>query len=285
MRRIRKVVLSLTTLISPKLNTQFRFRRKMGRFADLKNPKTFSEKISYLKLNDYAKNPLVKQCADKYRVREYVSACGCGEYLNDLLAVYKNVDELDVASLPDAFALKWNFGCGYNVIVHDKSTQDWNQTKRLLKKWKHQKYHLLFSEFQYDVEEKFLLCEKFIEPNSSDGLVDYKLYCFHGEVLAILVMTRNKTKTAMFMSPEWEYMSDVPKKYNRGIMHQKPESLDQMLEIARKLSKPFPFVRVDLYESKGKPVFGELTFTPASGVSASETKIQGKAMGEYLHVK
>lgn len=285
MRLSRKVLLCLTTLISPKLNTQLRYRKKMGKFCNLKDPKSFSEKINYLKLYVYAKDPLVNQCADKYRVREYVEACGCGEYLNELLAVYKDVDELSLNSLPDSFVIKWNFGCGFNVIVDDKKVQDWQETKRLLKRWKRQRFHLLYSEPHYKVKEKYLLCEKFIEANSADGLVDYKLYCFHGEVLAILVMTRNKKKTALFMSPEWEFVSDVRSKYKMGIMHEKPESLDEMLEIARKLSKPFPFVRVDLYESNGKPVFGELTFTPASGISPSETKIHGKPMGEYLHIK
>ncbi len=285
MRLSRKVLFCLMSIISPKLNTQLRYRKKMGKFCDLKNPKSFSEKINYLKLYDYANNPLVNQCADKYRVREYVTACGCGEYLNDLLGVYKNVEEINIDELPDSFVLKWNFGCGYNIIVSDKKAQNWDETKHWLKRWKRQLYHLFYAELHYKVKEKYLLCEKYIDANSVDGLVDYKLYCFHGEVLAILVMTRNKTKTALFMSPEWEFMSDVRAKYKMGIMHKKPDCLDEMLEIARKLSKPFPFVRVDLYESNGKPVFGELTFTPAAGVSPSETKIHGKPMGEYLHIK
>ena len=114
MKFTRKALLYITTLISPKLNTQLRYRKKMGKFANLKNPKTFAEKISYLKVNDYAKDPLVNQCADKYRVRDYVTACGCGEYLNEVYAVYKDVDELQIDQLPNSFVLKWNYGCGYS---------------------------------------------------------------------------------------------------------------------------------------------------------------------------
>ena len=99
-------MLSLATIISPKLNTQLRFLKKTGKLGNLKNPQSFIEKISYLKLYDYAKNPLVNQCADKYAVREYVTACGCGEYLNDLFYVYKNADEIDFDELPDSFVLK-----------------------------------------------------------------------------------------------------------------------------------------------------------------------------------
>ena len=86
---------------------------------NLKNPQTLDEKIQWLKFNTYYKNPLVIQCADKYAVRDYVKQCGCDEILNELYFSWDSVDEINWDLLPDSFVIKWNFGCGYNLICRD----------------------------------------------------------------------------------------------------------------------------------------------------------------------
>lgn len=281
------ILLCLSSIISSKLNTQLRFLQLTGRLADLKNPKTFSEKLSWLKIHVYATDPLVKQCADKYQVRAYVKKCGYEALLNELLAVYHDPKEICIEKLPEKFVLKWNFGCGYNIVCKNKSEMDWKKTKHTLKKWKHKIFWLRYSEKQYKIKEKYLLCEKYLEPNSDAGLLDYKLYCFHGKVLAILVIGRNyhDDKAAVFMSPQWEYLSDIPGRYRKSAIFEKPRSLELMVEAAEKLAEPFPFVRIDFYENRGKAIFGEMTFTPASGVAPSETNINKKDMGEYLNLE
>ena len=100
-------ILCMASLISAKLNTQLRFLQLTGKLGDLDNPKTFSEKLSWLKLNDYAHNPLVKQCADKVKVREYVASCGYPEVLNEVFGIYKDVEEIEFSQLPQNFVLKW----------------------------------------------------------------------------------------------------------------------------------------------------------------------------------
>lgn len=277
-------ILCISSLFSAELNTQLRFLQLTGKFGNLKNPKTFSEKLSWLKIHDYADCPLVKQCADKVKVRDYVSECGYADALNEVIGIYKDVEEIDFGQLPQQFVLKWNFGCGYNIICENKSKLNINKTKKLLKKWKNKKFWLLYSETQYKIKDKRIICEKFITPNSADGLVDYKFYCFHGKVLAVLVITRENEKSGVFMTPDWEYLSDIPFRYTRSFVQKKPQSLEKMIEISERLSQPFPFVRVDFFESEGKPVFGEMTFTPGSGVMPSEAKIDGRDMGEYIYL-
>lgn len=125
----------LVTLISPKLDTSLRFRQANGYFPNYKNPKTFTEKLVWLKLNRYMNNPLVIQCADKYRVREYVEKCGCGDILNELIGVYDSVDAISWELLPNKFAMKWNFGAGMNLICADKETLNIQVAKKKLRAW------------------------------------------------------------------------------------------------------------------------------------------------------
>ena len=111
----------MLTSISPKLNTYVTYRIKFKKSLDLKHPSGLNEKILWLKFNTYWDNPLIRQCADKYRVREYIKKIGCEDILNDLIAVYENVHDVDWDSLPSSFLMKLNIGCGYNIIVPDKS--------------------------------------------------------------------------------------------------------------------------------------------------------------------
>ena len=114
-------IFNTATIISPELNTQLRFLQAKKRFANLKNPQTFTEKLSWLKLYRYADDSLVKQCADKYSVREYVTSKGLQDMLVPLIASYKSPEEIDFDVLPDSFVLKWNFSCGYNIICKNSS--------------------------------------------------------------------------------------------------------------------------------------------------------------------
>lgn len=259
--------------ISPVLNTRVVYRSKFHRPIDLKNPKTLDEKIQWLKLNTYLGNPLVNQCADKYRVRDYVTECGCGEILNDLIGVYDTVSEVPWESLPSQFALKWNFGCGENLIVFDKSALDIEIAKKKLEKWYKTRdvFYLTYSEMQYQGIPPKLLCEKLIETEDGGLPVDYKLYCFNGKPHCVLVCLQRGVMTHgaeyYFFDREWNLLryNKRGKEAPEGFTIPKPEGVDKLFEFAESLAKPFPFVRADFYLEKGKVTFGELTFTPCGG--------------------
>lgn len=269
--------------LSPKLNTQYSYFLFNRKFMNLKNPQTFAEKISWLKINKYAQDALVRKCADKLAVREYVQAKGFGHMLNELIAVFDDVNDIDWYKLPDAFVLKWNFGSGFNFLCHNKNEIDIKSAEKKLKQWGKKKFWLFFSELQYKVAHKCILCERFLDTPDS-ALIDYKFYCFHGKVRAVLVIERvnENAERAVFMTPSWNFMSDINYKYKDFFIPDKPKSLFEMKQAAEKLSGNFPFVRVDFYEWQGKPIFGEMTFTPAAGMNPSETLIDGKQMGEYI---
>lgn len=284
--QIRKGIFCLITQISPTLNTQLRYRQKFGVFPNLKEPKTFSEKLSWLKLNRYCQDPLVIQCADKYLVREYVVQCGHKELLNELYGVYSSMEEISWDSLPPQFVLKWNFGAGMNMICRDKS--DWNihQVTTQMMEWGKCKFWLPYAEMHYKYIPRKIICERYLEDaKEKDALPDYKVYCFHGEPLAILVMhDRGKTIKSEFFDAQWVPLKNTGKYQEVADPTPRPSCLQQMLQVSRNLSKPFPFVRCDYYVVDERLYFGEMTFTPACGLDVSQTKINGKDMAEYLQI-
>lgn len=268
-KRISQRFRMLLTDISPVINTKFVYRRTFGKSIDLKNPKTLDEKLMWLKLNVYSNNKLVTDCADKFRVREYVEKCGCGEILNDLYFAYDEVEQIEWDKLPNKFVIKWNFGCGNNFICRDKSKLDIPAIIKMLKEWKKEKdtFYRDRSEMQYkDIEPK-LICEKLIESEDGGLPKDYKLYCFNGTPHCILVCS-NRLRAGhadyYFFDKEWNL-----KRYNQAGLAApenftlpKPKNIEKLFEYAEILSKPFPFVRADFYLENGKVYFGELTFTP-----------------------
>lgn len=262
----------LLTDISPKLNTKFVYRRTFGKPIDLQNPTTLDEKIQWLKLNTYYNNQLVTDCADKYKVREYVEKCGCGEILNQLYGVYDSPEEINWDELPDKFVIKWNFGCGQNFICKDKSQYNEHQVKKMLWKWRkaHRTFYRNMSEMQYKTIEPKLICEKLIETETGELPKDYKLYCFNGVPDCALVCADRISAghaSYYFFDKDWNL-----KRYNKmgleapeNFSLSRPANYEKLFEYAAVLSKPFPFVRADFYLEKGKITFGELTFTPSGG--------------------
>ena len=139
------LICKIATIISPELNTKIRYMLAFKKKLDLNNPQTLNEKVLWLKLNRYMNDPLVIQCADKYRVREYVKQCGCGDIPWD--------------KLPNQFVLKWNFGAKMNIICKDKSRIDKKQVIDQMRKWGKNKCWLSHSEMQYKYAPKKIICE------------------------------------------------------------------------------------------------------------------------------
>ncbi len=255
--------------ISPKLSVKFWYRIYLKEPLDLEHPKTLDEKIQWMKLYYYKDNPLVYQCADKFRVRDYVKNCGLEHILNDLIATYHSANEINWDVLPQKFVLKWNFSNGGNIICSDKSKLDRKQAIKELNRFQKIKPHLKYAEPQYDVE-KVLLCEKFIETQNGEAPVDYKFYCFNGEakyVLCCYGRSIDHRPAFYFFDKDWQLQrfNKMGKEAPEGFTMPKPVGMDDLFHYAEILSKPFPFVRADFYLENGKAYFGELTFTPGGG--------------------
>ena len=278
----------MLTSISPKLCVRTLFRIYHHRKLDLNNPQTLDEKIQWMKINYYKDNELVKKCADKLRVREYVQECGLEHILNPLLGTYHHADEINWDELPDKFVLKWNFGCGGNVICPDKAKLDIPATIRDLNRFEKIKFHLIAAEPQYDFS-KHILCEHFIETEDGHSPVDYKFYCFNGKAKYVLCCIGRDTQAKpdfYFFDRDWQLqrLNRQGKAAPEGFTIPKPEGMDQLFEYAETLSKPFPFVRADFYLEKGQAYFGELTFTPGGGFDRGRLPETDLHFGQMVHL-
>ena len=271
--------------ISPNLTSRILYWRKFKRPLDLREPKTLNEKIIWLKLNQYNHNPLVTQCADKWRVREYVRSAGWGNILNESYGVWDSARCIPWERLPQAFVLKCNHGCGYNLICTDKKMLDIDGSTRRLEKWLRTDFWRYYAEVQYREIPKRIVCEKFL--GDGERLPrDYKVYCFHGRPQYILVCDgrENDRPRFYFFNADWRFCPitldglAVPADFSID----KPANLEEMLACSSDLSAPFPFVRVDFYDVDGKLIFGELTFTPAGGLDTRRLPETDIMFGELL---
>ena len=289
-RRADRAFFAALSYVSPRWNTKLLFLRKFGRLPELKHPQTLNEKLLKQKLERFGTDPVVRQCADKYRVRDYVDGCGCGGTLNRLLAVYNRPEDIDWDALPERFAVKWNFGCGYNLICTDKQALDTHAAVQQLRAWGREPFWAYYSELQYRYVDKKLLIEEYI--GTPDGTLpeDYKFYCFHGHADCVMLCAGRDEGWPKFYFFDRDFQL---LRINRdslaapeGFSLPKPAGLDEAFAIADRLSKPFDFVRVDLYLTPHGVRFGELTFTPAAALDNKrlpETDLRfGRRMEETL---
>lgn len=285
---LKNSFLKLLTLISPRLNTQILYHHKFGKCLDLKNPKTSNEKVLWLKLNTYYNNPLVTQCADKYAVRQYVEDKGCGEILNELLGVWTSPDDIDFNQLPPKFVLKSNYYYHMNLICTNKSELDLVVVRKELKHWMCNNDHLVRSEMQYAAIPKKIIAERYIETEDGLSPTDYKVYCCNGEPVYVMVcIGRSNTEKPKFyyfdtqgrLQPE---LTTDGLQAPKDFQYQIPVGWAEMIQYAKKLSTPFPFVRADFYLENGKVIFGELTFTPGAGLDEGKLPYTDLLLGSLI---
>lgn len=285
-RKFSRAFYAAISYISPRLNTKLLFYKKFGRFPDLKNPKTLNEKLLKLKLERYGKDALVRQCADKYRVRDFIESRGCGEILNKLYGVYSSPEEINFDELPDKFALKWNFGCGFNIICSDKAELDKENTIALLKKWGKEDFWSYYSELQYRNVDKKIIAEEYIGDEKGDLPEDYKFYCFNGKAYCVMLCEGRKEGWPHFYFLDRDFnllrINKDSKAAPEDFKREKPAGIDEAFAIADKLSQGFEFVRVDLYIYKSKVRFGEMTFTPAAALDNKRLPETDLMFGQML---
>lgn len=238
-----------------------RFQQTTGRKLDYKKPIYLNDKLMWL--NKYDTNPLKSLCADKVRVREYLGVRHLDQYLVPILGCWNNTADIDFDSLPNDFVLKCNHGCGYNIIVKEKSNFSQKSACELLDKWLKEDYGKACNEYHYSHIQPLIFAEEYIPSFDVGGIVDYKIHCIGNKAEWILVCSeRQKTGHPQLSAYtlDWESLDCLKTPYRTPI--KKPKYLNEMIEIANKIAKDFHFVRVDFYETENQLYIGELTFTP-----------------------
>lgn len=210
----------------------------------------------------------------------------CGEILNELYGVWDRVEDIEWEKLPQSFVLKCNHGCGYNIVCKDKNSLDIEQAQRKLSKWMSEDFSLVNNENHYKRIKRKIICEKFLQEPDEDLPIDYKLHCFNGKFDFLLICKERATGHCKYYSFDrnWNNLIYRYSQIKQENTIKKPPEFDQMIEYAERLSKPFPFVRIDFYLINSHIYFGEFTFTPCAGFDYAIIKEIDFILGEKMNI-
>lgn len=262
---------------------KFMYKIIMERNLELNNPKTFNEKLQWLKLND--RQNYYVNLVDKYKVREHISSTIGEEYLIPLLGVWDNFDDIDFTKLPNKFVLKCNHDSGGIVICEDKNKLDINLAKKKINKSLKRNYYNSSREWPYKNVKPKILCEKYMEDKVDKDLKDYKFMCFNGEVKCVFICSNRGKDDGLkvdFYDRDWNFMN-VKRHYpNSGIILEKPKNFEEMLKLSEILAKDTIFVRIDFYEINGKIYFGEFTLYPGAGFEEFTPEEYDYLLGSWI---
>lgn len=252
------------------------------RFANLRNPQTYNEKLNWLKLHD--RNSLYTKLVDKFEVKEYVTPIIGQEHIIPTLGVWDRFDDIDFDKLPDQFVLKCTHDSEGLVIVKDKSTMDKAAAKEKIEAALKQNFYYIGREWPYKDVKPRIIAEKYMEDRVDGELRDYKFFCFNGEPKAMFIASDRASDYVKFdyFNLDFKHL-DIKQKYPHADKSlRKPETFNKMVELSRTLSKGFPHVRVDFYEVEGHLYFGELTFYHFSGFMPFEPDKWDYIFGKWL---
>lgn len=272
------------------------YKLKFGMRLTIFNPITLSQKIYYLR-NRYKDIELASIVADKIKVRDYVAAKIGTSSLSKLFFTTDNPRKINYEKLPSRFVIKANHGSGMNIFVRDKSQLNQDETNKQLNSWLAVNYADLFGEMQYYKITPKILIEEYLEEEGFQFLIDYKIWCFNGHVKFLYIKENFKLENGDIKYYRSSFDSDfkkinivnafnsdevtIPNEVNYKEI-ERPKSFDLMIDYASRLSRGFPFVRVDFYIINEKIVFGEMTLTPHGGNINYISEDVQKELGELI---
>lgn len=263
---MKKIYRKIISCLPTKLVINIETLRGYHKLCNLANPVYFGEKIQWLKI--YGNLEKYTNLVDKYLVRDCIKEKIGTKYLVSLLGAFDNPKEINFEKLPNQFVIKLNTGSGFNIIVTDKQKINSDKIIKQLNKWMKLNYYKIKKEPQYKNIQKKIIIEEYISDKNGE-LNDYKFFCFNGKVEFIEVDSdRFCNHTMDFFDKDWNLLQLHKGKYkNSSTVPMKPENFNKMINIAEELASDLQFVRVDLYNVDGNIYFGELTFTPAGGLT------------------
>lgn len=279
--------------ISDERFARIKYKENTGKSLDLENPQTFNEKLWWLKLNN--RDPLLTMCSDKVEARNYIEECGLGNILNDLYGVYNKADDINFQALPKKAFIKTNHGSYGGQVWDKKNPIDKNKFIKTFNELLKNNYYWQSREWNYKNIEPKIVVEKLLVTDDNRGLVDYKFMCFDGEVKLLSVEldilqsdgTKDSNPKRNFYDRRFNFVDIQMGKGDGGqglnrLLTTKPDNFDKMINYAEIISKPFPHCRVDLYNIKGKIIFGEMTFYHGGATDKITPDKYNQIMGDWI---
>lgn len=277
------LIVKLMSLVSDETYIKIKWKNWMDYKLNLDNPRTFNEKLQWIKLNDH--NPLYTELVDKYRAKQYVTEKVGSEYVIPLLGQWDNVDEIEWEKLPNQFVIKCSHDSGSMVLCKDKSAFDVEAAKKKLRSCLKRNYYWESREWPYKNVKPQIFAEAYMEDEHGE-LRDYKWFCFDGEPKVMFVASdrqKNGEETKFdFYDENFNRLPITNGHPNSSTFIEKPKGFDIMKELASKLSKGLPEVRMDFYDVNGKVYFGEFTFFHWGGLMPFEPREWDLKFGDWI---
>ena len=291
MKKIKLLIIKLARKgiikLSDKKFLDICFQYYLGRKINWDNPKTYNEKLQWLKV--YDRKDIYTIMVDKYEAKKYVATIIGDEYIIPTLGVYENFDDIDFSKLPNKFVMKCTHDSGGLVICKNKKNFDYRKARKKIENSLKVNYYNCWREWPYKNVKPRIIIEKYLKSDNSTGLDDYKFFCFNGEVKLLFVATdRMNTKEETkfdFFDANYNHLPIRNGHPNSKSIPPKPKKFEEMKRIASLLSQGIPHIRVDLYESNGKIYFGELTFSHWAGMVPFDPKTYDELLGSWIDIK
>lgn len=277
-----KLAKRLLRVIPDRKYIQLYYFAKFRKFPNLKNPSTYNEKLQWLKLHYWA--PGSSRLVDKHDVKNIVRDAIGDDFIIPTIGVYETADQIDFDDLPQSFVLKCTHDSEGVVIVPNKCEADFDEIREKLRRALAHDFFWIGREPHYRGIEPRIIAEPFLIDDAHGELLDYKFFCFDGEVKVIFIASGRSSGETKFDYFSAEFLPlDIRQTYPKSsVPPDKPECYDEMIAIAREVSKGHPHVRVDLYEVNGRVYFGELTFFHFSGFAPFDPAEEDLRWGEWL---
>ncbi len=262
-----------------------KYKARFGKTLDLKNPKTFNEKLQWLKLHN--RDDRFTTMVDKENVKKYVAERIGNEYVIDSLGVWDSFDEIDFEKLPNQFVLKCTHDSGGLVICRDKDRLNFEQAKKKIEKSLGRNYYMFGREWPYKNVKPRILAEKYMQDENSkpeESLRVYKIMTFNGVPKIIQTIQNDKTPNEVidYFDTEWNLLKMRQNFPNSNKPLARPATLDKMLELASRLAEDIPFLRIDFYEVNKQVYFSEFTFYSDSGMAKFYPEEWDTVLGNWM---
>lgn len=281
------VLVRFAKLFPDKAFLRFRYYLERGETLNIDNPKTFNEKINWLKL--YNRKPEYTTMVDKYAVKDFVSERIGQKYIIPTIGIWNTPEEIEFDTLPNQFVLKTTHGGGSSGVVICNDSVSFDRASAIRKLQESMKTDIFtgYREWPYKNVPRKIIAEPYMTEGDSFGLTDYKFFCFNGEPRLSQVISDRKTEEKIdFFDMQWERIESLvglnPKVNNSGSIISRPHSFEEMKQIAKTLSQGTPFSRIDLYEVNGHCYFGEITFFPAGGMGYFRPEEWNEKIGSWI---
>lgn len=259
------------------------FRDRMGYPLDLENPKTFNEKLQWLKLHD--RKPEYSRMVDKYEAKKYVAERIGEEYIIPTLGVWDSFEEIDFDRLPQQFVLKCTHDSGGLVICRDKAKLNMKKARKKIERSLKQNYYWSSREWPYKNVKPRVLVEEYMEDPGSKALPVYKFFCFDGvpKIIQSIQNDKQENETIDYFDTQWNRLELRQNFPNSENPLPRPEKLEEMVALAGELAKDkMGFIRVDLYNIGGALYFSEYTFFTDSGMAKFHPETWDKTLGDWV---